>query len=343
MPSARDGGTARRVGAKHALRARRELGIEAEPWVDPFSAIEEVGALLFFAPLKGLCGAFMPKLPHGDAPGIMVSITFPMSVQRFTAAHELGHLWMQHRPSIDTEDNIQPRSGTQGSNTSVEEIEAESFAAHFLMPNKRVTERLTALGREGLNLTTPARVYDLSLWFGVSYTAMAWHLVGLKLISRNDALRLVSTQPKQIKMGVLGKDAEVDWHQDVWALSATRSGEVVHARVGDALTIALPSHASSGYVWNRNDAKPEALELLKVEPIPDGVAPASPEGMRFGSSYPQRAVLRVREEGQHPLALTESRPWSPADRAGEFHLTVIADSLPVKGLSRRQRLALIQA
>ena len=39
MQSPRDGGTSRRVGAKHALRARRELGIEDDPWVDPFAAM----------------------------------------------------------------------------------------------------------------------------------------------------------------------------------------------------------------------------------------------------------------------------------------------------------------
>src|SRR3989441_3210013 len=110
MLSSRAYQLAQLAAIKHARRALRDLDFENDAWIDPFAAIERAGALLFFAPLTGLCGAYMPRLPKGDAAGILVSITYPLSVQRFTAAHELGHLWMGHNPSVDKEEDILRRA-----------------------------------------------------------------------------------------------------------------------------------------------------------------------------------------------------------------------------------------
>src|SRR5712691_7388597 len=147
---------------KHARRALRDLGLENDTWIDPFEAIERAGALLFFAPLKGLCGAYMPRLPKGDAAGSLVSNTYPLSVQRFTAAHELGHLRMGHSPSVDKEEDILPRGlveQTSGLATTEEEVKAEAFAAHFLMPMRRVSERIGHLGLSTADLNVPDTVY----------------------------------------------------------------------------------------------------------------------------------------------------------------------------------------
>jgi Zn-dependent peptidase ImmA (M78 family) len=35
------------------------------------------------------------------APGVLITTQGPMSIQRFTAAHELGHFSMRHQPSLD--------------------------------------------------------------------------------------------------------------------------------------------------------------------------------------------------------------------------------------------------
>jgi predicted secreted protein len=329
---------------KHARRALRDLGLENEAWIDPFAAIERAGALLFFAPLRGLCGAYMPRLPKGDAAGILVSITYPLSVQRFTAAHELGHLWMDHSPSVDKEEDILPRGAidqTRGLATTEEEVKAEAFAAHFLMPMRRVSERIGSLGLSRADLSAPDTVYELSLWFGVSYAAMAWHLATLKQIDRQAVQRLLETKPKEIKQGALGRDVEIDWHNDVWSLSTKHSGEVVHARVGDALTITLPSHATGGYLWDVRAIDSHSLEVLWMEPV-TSVQPRD-EALLVGSSRPQRAILRVKALGEHPISLLERRPWEPSNESAEFRLTIVAEAVPERGLSPKQRQALIRA
>ena len=50
-----------------------------------------------------------------------------MSIQRFTAAHELGHFSMRHEPSLDDESILRrmPMSPEPGNN--FEETEADAF------------------------------------------------------------------------------------------------------------------------------------------------------------------------------------------------------------------------
>ena len=54
---------------------------------------------LLLRPLKGLLGAY---LPH-PIPGVLVTTERPLSIQRFTAAHEVGHFRLEHLPSLDDE------------------------------------------------------------------------------------------------------------------------------------------------------------------------------------------------------------------------------------------------
>jgi len=345
MLSSRAFQLAQLAAIKHARRALRDLGLENDTWIDPFAAVERAGALLFFAPLRGLCGAYMPRLPKGDAAGVLVSITYPLSVQRFTAAHELGHLWMGHSPSVDKEEDILPRGlvdQTSGLATTEEEVKAEAFAAHFLMPMRRVSERIDSLGLSRSDLNVPDTVYDLSLWFGVSYAAMAWHLATLKQIDRPAVQRLLETKPREIKKEALGRDVVIDWHNDVWSLSARHSGEVVHARVGDALTITLPSHATGGYVWDVEAIDSQSLEVLRMEPV-TGAAQPRDEALIVGSSRPHRAILKVKALGEHPISLFERRPWEPFNDSTKFRLTIVAEPVPERGLFPKQRQALIRA
>ena len=80
-----------RNGTAAASKLLRRLDwqakLEAEPGaVDIFAIIAELDLPLMLRPLKGLLGAFL-KVP---TPGILVTTQRPLSIQRFTAAHELG-------------------------------------------------------------------------------------------------------------------------------------------------------------------------------------------------------------------------------------------------------------
>ena len=67
--------------------------------VDVFAAIHAVDLPLLLRPLDGLLGAYI-----GDpAPDVLIITQRPMPIRRFTAAHELGHFFLKHQPSLDDE------------------------------------------------------------------------------------------------------------------------------------------------------------------------------------------------------------------------------------------------
>ena len=78
-------------GARTTAKLHRKFDVrhqvEAQPGsVDVFGTIVKEKIPLMFRPLEGLLGAFLP----GPVPGIIVTTQRPLSVQRFTGAHELG-------------------------------------------------------------------------------------------------------------------------------------------------------------------------------------------------------------------------------------------------------------
>src|SRR5215207_4646892 len=124
-----------RAGAMTAGRLHRRLGTQAiieqhGGSIDVFGTIHSLGLPLLLRPLKGLLGAYLSS----PAPGVLVTTERPMSIQRFTAAHELGHFSMRHLPSLDDE-SILRRMPIAGEPTAdFQEVEADAFAVEFMMP-----------------------------------------------------------------------------------------------------------------------------------------------------------------------------------------------------------------
>lgn len=87
-----------------AKRLHRDLDIqrrvtEGSGQVDVFQIIAELDIPLVFKPLTSALGLCLPA----PLRGIMVTTRRGLHIQRFTAAHELGHVILQHRGSIDKE------------------------------------------------------------------------------------------------------------------------------------------------------------------------------------------------------------------------------------------------
>jgi len=144
---------------------------------------------------------------------IYISGRFPYTTQRFTGAHEIGHLRLH--PGL-RHHRDRPTTGTQ-TNRSLQEREADYFAACFLAPKKQVrdafiarfgeppqalTERLAGLlkgahAHELLNAPTGSlelelafatakrfgtkQFHSMSTEFGLSHTAMALRIRELGL------------------------------------------------------------------------------------------------------------------------------------------------------------------
>ena len=101
--------TAVRHATMVAARLHRNLGTEDRVTqeggrVDVFEAAVRLEVPLLFRPLEGLLGAFL----NDPIPGVLVTTRRPLSVQRLTAAHELGHQQLGHKPSLDDESILGP-------------------------------------------------------------------------------------------------------------------------------------------------------------------------------------------------------------------------------------------
>ena len=120
-------------GAQAAARLHDRLGtrqmVEASRGaIDVFGALLQLDVALLFRPLDGLLGACLP----GPAPGVIISTQRPLRIQRFTGAHELGHVALGHELSLDG-DEILARASARRRRDLVE-LAADSFAAAFLLP-----------------------------------------------------------------------------------------------------------------------------------------------------------------------------------------------------------------
>lgn len=125
----------RHDGELYALEAREALGSdELAPIEDIVAEIEtKAGVPIFLAPLPGSIAGLAHRL---DGRWYIVGDTSagPPGRLRFTIAHEFGHIWMGHEPSIDDQSTLnwsRPEHDKQ-------EVAANYFAAEFLMPRAMV-------------------------------------------------------------------------------------------------------------------------------------------------------------------------------------------------------------
>ena len=98
--------------------------------VDVFEAIQALNLPLLLRPLQGLLGAYL----NDPTPGVLITTKRPMSIQRFTAAHELGHYSLKHDPSLDDEGILRRMAAAAQSTGDFQEVEADAFATAFMMP-----------------------------------------------------------------------------------------------------------------------------------------------------------------------------------------------------------------
>lgn len=234
---------ARAEAATAAAREHARLGTSFDRRIGIFDIIEEAGVWLLFQPLDRLYGAYDRQ---GDAAGVLVHRDHPLSLQRFTAAHEYSHHVLGHQHSVDGEGNILPSERP----LIPQEAAAQTFAAYFLMPLPLVN---AVLRRMGLPLKpgrlTPRQAYLLSLELGASYAATVSHLATLGKITRQTAAALRDETPKAIKAVIVRGVRPQDVRADIWPLEAGDAGRRLYPRVNDELRIDLPESPSTGYRW----------------------------------------------------------------------------------------------
>jgi Zn-dependent peptidase ImmA (M78 family) len=179
------------IGAKRALQARERFGLDdVSPVLCVLTLVEEQARLpvAIGALPDDIAGAL-----YRNGAGALVWVNGKQSLerQRFTIAHELGHVCCGHeRPVVDTTARIFGGSGDPN------EVQANAFAAQLLAPRDGV--RAVLDGQPTLE-----DVVRIAARFGISTIAALYRLKTLNLVNerRGDQLQ------REIADGI---------HRDVW-------------------------------------------------------------------------------------------------------------------------------
>lgn len=145
-------------GIGRARKARAALGLPPDqPLPDVVATLEErAGVHVVVLDLGDeVAGAYLTRR---DRPLLFVNGTQPTGRQRFTVAHEYAHHHLQHGSVVDDEAALGGRVGDP------REVEANAFAAEFLVPRAAV-ERRFPVRPAPVTLETVVRV---ACAFGVS-------------------------------------------------------------------------------------------------------------------------------------------------------------------------------
>lgn len=315
----------------HRLQTRA-LVEQAGGSIDVFAAISALDLPLLLRPLKGLLGAYI-NLP---VPGVLVTTERRMSIQRFTAAHELGHYSMQHEPSLDDESILRRMPTSPEPGGQFQEAEADGFAVAFMMPKwlillhaKRQNWRIDDFRRANV-------AYQLSLRLGASYEATCRTLVRYDLISASIMRSLLDTQRRTLKVDLLGDYRPRDYRGDVWLLTARDAGTQIEGSRDDLFVLRLSEHSGGGYLWDFDKLAESGFAIVS-----DNRAVTDPDGI--GGPVVRRVTAAVDAANRGRMSIEERRPWRPVPPIANLTIDYDVTGPEQSGLSRAERRLRLEA
>jgi Zn-dependent peptidase ImmA (M78 family) len=303
--------------------------------IDVFGAALNQHLPLLLRPLNGLLGAYLPD----PIPGVLVTTQRPLSIQRFTAAHELGHFKMRHRPSFDDESILRRMTMTdvpKGLDPGFQEVEADAFAVAFLMPKWLIEWHCQRQGWLARHLARPPIAYQLSLRLGTSYEAMSWTLQRRNLISASAGRALRDVQPRHFKVELLQDHRPTDYRGDVWLLTERDAETRINGSRNDHFVLRLNERSGGGYLWNVDQLRESGFAIIsdnRENPDPTGVGGPIVRHVTAGMEHAVR--------GQ--VSLNECRPWQPSAPISHVTLNYDFTGPEEEGLSRAERRQILEA
>ena len=144
-----------------AQRLLREHGIRTLP-VDPWALAEKLGIAMREVS-GGTDGPLAILIRHGESCGIIYrGDPLPLTLQRFSVAHEVGHYVLPGHVDRVTGGKAPPCAFLSGA-TDPHEREAERFAAALLMPSDQFQRKLRSAGDGFTAIERLARDFGTSL------------------------------------------------------------------------------------------------------------------------------------------------------------------------------------
>jgi IrrE N-terminal-like domain len=227
--------------AESAGRLLTEVGLDQTRQVDVFALCELLGLWLTFLPMEGLLGAYVPQ----GAGGVIITDRRPITVQRYTAAHEIGHWRLEHGHglALDGEEHVFGRTAVE------RERLAQVFAASLLMPPPLIFALLNRIGAGTSGAVDPAEAYFVAREAGVSYEAAVRQLANLQVITFVRSEELLKVRPLAVKAELAGGRRPEYGYADVWPVDEHWNREHLSLRADDEVIVSLPENRSTGYRW----------------------------------------------------------------------------------------------
>lgn len=179
---------------RYTLARRRAVQLLATGGVTgapvPLERLAELcGATIRYEPFDGEVSGMVHCHPGGG--GIIgVNSEHSRTRQRFTIAHELGHLLLHADEEfhIDEKRPLARRDEVSSQAVDPREIEANQFAAELLMPKALVHASIEIIVEENPEITIEDSIDDLARAYSVSTLAMTYRLANLKIIRSDDEI-----------------------------------------------------------------------------------------------------------------------------------------------------------
>jgi Zn-dependent peptidase ImmA (M78 family) len=228
-------------GAKRAREARAALGLDpAAPLRCLLTVVEQRAGLPVV--VSGALPEDVAGACYRDDAGAVLWVNGRQWAprQRFTLAHELGHAWCRH----DGELEVDTFATLNGITTNPLEIQANAFAAEFLVPREGMDEII-----EGA--PTLDEVAIIAAHYGVSAIVVVYRIKQLALASEErsqklldeiedrlhlEAVSRLGLRPLQDRLGSLGRLPYLSPALEGTHLAAALRGEAaVDARTAGAI------------------------------------------------------------------------------------------------------------
>ena len=211
--------------ARHAVRAamkvRSDLGYAPDAGLCPFEVAETLGIPTRLVAVNSLEGVYFPS----PVKRIFIGSRRPLSRQRFTCAHEIGHHIYGHGKCLATSGPV---------DTPSDEFIANRFAAALLMPKLTI---LGAFQRYGGNVENPKplEVWRVSQALGVGYKTLIMHLhIVMQTFSEATAESLLKAKLPKIRSEALGFPLASG---NAWIIDSSWGDRTVDIQVGDVLKV----------------------------------------------------------------------------------------------------------
>jgi Zn-dependent peptidase ImmA (M78 family) len=154
----------------NAIRLRKIFGYNSESPIDIFSILKNQDNLtIVFYPMSerisGIC------LKVGDDGLIAINSALTVGRQKFTAAHELCHMYFHEmQKTMICDNNI-------GKNKDRKEVEADRFASYFIAPYESFIDYMDSRCNKKKDRISLEDIVRTEQYFGFSRQAVLWRLV----------------------------------------------------------------------------------------------------------------------------------------------------------------------